>query len=87
MSSGLKSLMKKLAEIDNGLPDGVSLTFAIDNMAELMDEDEKEELVEGINSLIEDRFLAKQTLKETKNNIPFWLEFTKRGREYCRTLN
>jgi hypothetical protein len=86
MSSGQKDIMKKLAEIDRGLPNGVSLTFAIDNMAELMDKEEKEVLLEGINSLIEDNYLTKHTDKKTKNDIPFWLEFTKRGRDFCKNL-
>ena len=86
MSSGQKDIIKKLAEIDKGLPDGVSLTFAIDNMAELMDKDEKDELLKGIMSLIEDNYLTKHTDKKTKNEIPFWLEFTKRGREFCKQL-
>lgn len=79
--------MKKLLEVDKGLPEGVSLTFALDNMAELMNEDEKKELLEGINSLIEDKYLAKHTNKATKNNIPFWLEFTKLGREFCESIH
>jgi hypothetical protein len=87
MSSGQKLIMKKLSEIDKSLPQGVSLTFALDNMVELMNEDEKKELLEGIKSLIEDRYLAKHTNKATKNNIPFWLEFTKLGREYCESIN
>lgn len=87
MSSGQKLIMKKLLEVDKGLPEGVSLTFALDNMAELMNEDEKKELLEGINSLIEDKYLAKHTNKATKNNIPFWLEFTKLGREFCESIH
>lgn len=87
MSSGQKVIMKKLAEVGKGLPQGVSLTFAIDNMAELMDEDEKNEFVEGIISLIEDSYLTKHTNKSTKNNIPFWLEFTTQGREFCESLS
>lgn len=87
MSSGQKAVMEKLAEIEKKLPSGVSLTFALDNMAELMSKEEWNEFIEGIHSLIKDRYLAKHTSKETKNNVPFWLEFTKMGREYCKNIS
>ena len=86
MSSGQKIILKKLAEIEKGLPDGVSLTFAIDNMAELMNNEEWYEFLKGIRSLTEDKYLAKHTIKETKNSVPFWLELTKRGHEYCKGI-
>ncbi len=74
--------LKVLIDIEKGLPQGVSLTFAVDNLVENMDKDEYLELLNSIRTLIADEYLAKHTEKETKNRIPFWLEITNRGREY-----
>lgn len=74
--------LKVLIDLEKGLPQGVSLTFAVDNLVENMDKDEYLELLNSIRTLIADEYLAKHTEKETKNRIPFWLEITNRGREY-----
>lgn len=87
MNQGQKNILKKIAEIENRLPDGVSLTFAIDNMAELMSKDEWEEFIKGVHLLIKEKYLARHTSKETKNKVPYWLELTKSGKEYCKSLS
>lgn len=76
--------LKKLIDIERGLPTGVSLTFAVDNLVENMEKSEYHVLLKSINTLIAEDYLAKHTEKQTKNKIPFWLEITKRGREYSR---
>lgn len=75
-------VLKKLLEIEKELPTGVSLTFAVDNLVEIMEESESQEFLGIIYSLIECEFLAKHTERETDNRIPFWLEITNRAREY-----
>ena len=87
MNQGQKNILKKIAEIENRLSDGVPLTFAIDNMAELMSKEEWEEFIKGIHSLIKEKYLARHTSKETKNKVPYWLELTKSGKEYCKSLS
>lgn len=80
-------VLKKLAEIEKGLPTGVSLTFAVDNLAETMDAAEGSEFIKNIHKLVATEYLAKHSDKETVNRVPFWLEFTREGREYCKHLN
>lgn len=81
-----EKVLKKLAEIEKQLPDGVSLTFAVDNLIETMNEDEWKGFIITLRKLIDDEYLIKHTKKETKNKVPFWLEFTNKGHEYCRKL-
>ncbi len=86
LSSGQEKVLKKLAEIEKQLPNGVSLTFAVDNFAETMDSEEQEDFILTLYKLIEEEYVAKHTKKATKNRIPFWMELTDKGREYCRRL-
>ncbi len=87
LSSSQEKVLKKLVEIEKQLPNGVSLTFAVDNLVETMSEVESAEFITALRKLIDDEYLARHTKKETKNMIPFWLEFTNQGREYCRHLS
>lgn len=84
LSAEQKQVLKKLAEIEKGLPTGVSLTFAVDNLAETMDGSEGSEFVKHIHKLVASEYLARHSEKETANRVPFWLEFTREGREYCK---
>lgn len=79
--------LEKLVEIENKLPNGVSLTFAVDNMVETMEKKECNEFLNAINQLLANQFLASHTDKATKNSIPYWLELTNQGREYYRRMN
>lgn len=87
LNTGQERVLKKLAEIEKQLPDGVSLTFAVDNLIETMDDEEWKGFIITLRKLIDDEYLMKHTKKETKNKVPFWLEFTKKGHEYCRKLS
>lgn len=87
LSSGQEKVIKKLAEIEKQLPTGVSLTFAVDNLADAMDDQEWNDFITAMNILIDEEYVAKHTKKMTKNKVPFWLELTEKGREYCRRLN
>jgi hypothetical protein len=86
LSSGQEKVLKKLAEIEKQLPTGVSLTFAVDNLAETMDEQEWSDFVTSLYKLIDEEYVAKHTKKVTKNQVPFWMELTNKGREHCRRL-
>jgi len=86
LSSGQEKVLKKLAEIEKQLPNGVSLTFAVDNLAETMENEEWEGFVASLHKLIEEEYVAKHTKKVTKNMVPFWMELTNKGHEYCRRL-
>lgn len=86
LNSGQEKVLKRLAEIEKQLPDGVALTFAVDNLIENMNVEEWRGFVKSLHMLIEQEYLAKHTKKQTKNEIPFWLEFTNKGHEYCRKL-
>jgi hypothetical protein len=77
-----KETLKKLIEIDKGLPEGVSMTFAVDNAMLLMDEVERDQFVRAIHALIMAGYLASHTNRQTGNGVPYWLELTKRGRSY-----
>ena len=79
-----EEVLSMLFKIDEGLPEGVTLTFAVDNLADTLEQKAKQELREAIYALIEAECLAKHTRKETENGIPFWLELTDRGRNYLR---
>ena len=46
-----KEVLKKLIEIDKKLPEGVSLTFAVDNALLLLDDAECEKFVRAIHAL------------------------------------
>lgn len=87
LSAEQVQVLKKLAEIEKGLPTGVSLTFAVDNLAETMDGAEGSEFVKNIHKLVASEYLAKHSEKETTNRVPFWLEFTREGREYCKHIS
>lgn len=86
LSAEQEKVLKKLAEIEKKLPTGVSLTFAVDNLAETMEAAESSEFVKVIYKLIAKDYLARHSEKQTANRVPFWLEFTKRGREYCKQI-
>jgi hypothetical protein len=86
LNTGQEWVLKKLAEIEKQLPDGVSLTFAVDNLIETMEDEEWKGFMISLHKLIDDEYLMKHTKKETKNRVPFWLEFTNKGHEYCRKL-
>ncbi len=86
LSSGQEKVIKKLAEIEKQLPNGVSLTFAVDNLADTMDDQEWNDFMTAMNGLIDEEYVAKHTKKVTKNKVPFWMELTEKGREYCRRL-
>lgn len=77
-----EKVMETLVEIDRTLAEGVTLTFAVDNLAETMKKSECQRFSEIINSLIAEEYLAKHTDKVTANGIPYWLEFTQQGRRY-----
>ncbi len=74
------AVLQKLIDMDKKLQKGVSLTFAVDNMVGSMEQEEKEQFVKIIYSLISKDYLARHTDKMTDNGIPFWLELTDRGR-------
>lgn len=82
LNSEQEKVIKTLVEIDNTLPEGVTLTFAVDNLAETMKRSECKRFGEIINSLIAEEYLTKHTDKVTANGIPYWLEFTQQGRKY-----
>jgi len=86
LSSEQEKVLKKLAEIEKQLPNGVSLTFAVDNLAETMDDAECKAFITSVHKLIDEEYVAKHTKKVTKNRVPFWMELTNKGREYCRRL-
>jgi len=86
LSSEQEKVLKKLAEIEKQLPNGVSLTFAVDNLAETMDDEECKAFITSVHKLIDEEYVAKHTKKVTKNRVPFWMELTNKGREYCRRL-
>lgn len=77
-----KEALKRLIEIDKGLSEGVSLTFAVDNVMLLMEEEEREQFVRAIHALIMAGYLASHTNRQTDSGVPYWLELTKRGRNY-----
>ena len=81
MTTEQVQVLDMLAKIDKGLPAGVSLTFAVDNLAETMDVPERELMIKIIHSLITEEYLTKHTDKTTSNGIPFWLEFSDKGRK------
>ena len=82
-----KEALKKLIEIDKGLPEGVSLTFAVDNAMLLMDELERNHFIRAIHALIMAGYLASHTNKQTDNGVPYWLELTKRGKNYSEVMS
>lgn len=79
--------LKKLKEIDQGLPEGVSLTFAVDNLMQLLDETEREQYIRAIHSLIIAGYLMSHTNRQTDCGVPYWLELTKRGRNYSNVMS
>ena len=79
-----EEVLNMLIKIDKGLPEGVTLTFAVDNLADTLERTAKKALQEAIFALIEEGCLAKHTKKETENGIPFWLELTDQGRRYLK---
>lgn len=87
LSTSQEKVLKKLVEIEKELPNGVSLTFAVDNFVETMEKDEGGEFISALQRLIDDEYVSKHTKKVTKNLVPFWLELTNQGREYCRRLS
>ncbi len=80
-------VLKKLKEIDEGLPEGVSLTFAVDNAMQLLDEAECEQYVMAIHSLIMAGYLTSHTRQQTCSGVPYWLELTRRGRSYSEEMS
>ncbi len=79
-----EQVLKMIIEIDKGLT-GASLTFAVDNLADSMDKPEWDVFIGILYTLIKKGFLAKHTAKETNNRVPYWLELTKKGKEYFNT--
>ena len=84
LHSKQEEVLNMLIKIDKGLPEGVTLTFAIDNLADTLEQTARRELREAIYTLIEAGCLAKHTRKETENGIPFWLELTDLGRRFVK---
>lgn len=82
MTEEQKRVLKKLNEIDKELRNGVSLTFAVDNQMETMDEDNRKKFAKVLYELIKAEYLTTHTDKKTANGVPFWLEFTGQGRKY-----
>ena len=77
-----KNVLNKLIEIEKGLPEGVSLTFAVDNAMMMMDRAEQVEFLRAIHALIMAGYLANHTNRQTGNGVPYWLELTRRGKNY-----
>ena len=75
-------VLKKLIEIEKGLPEGVSLTFAADNAMLMMENTEQENFLRAIHALIMAGYLASHTNRKTGNGVPYWLELTRRGKSY-----
>jgi hypothetical protein len=87
LSKTQQEVLKKLKEIDQGLPEGVSLTFAVDNSMQLLDEVEREQYIRTIHSLIMAGYLMNHTNRQTECGVPYWLELTKRGRNYSEAMS
>ena len=87
LSNEQEKVIKELAKIEEGLLNGASLTFAVDNLVEAMDNDDAMKFVKTIQSLIANDLLAYHSEKQTPNSIPFWLEFTRQGRDYCKRIS
>ena len=58
LSSEQEKVLKKLAEIEKQLPNGVSLTFAVDNLAETMDDEECKAFITSVHKLIDEEYVA-----------------------------
>lgn len=86
LSSGQEKVLKKLVEIEKQLPNGVSITFAVDNLADAMDAEDWKDFIASMHKLIDEEYVIKHTKKVTKNMVPFWMELTNKGREYSRRL-
>lgn len=86
LSSGQEKVLKKLVEIEKQLPNGVSLTFAVDNLADGMDAEDWKNFIASMHKLIDEEYVTKHTKKLTKNMVPFWMELTNKGREYSGRL-
>lgn len=82
-----KETLKKLIEIDKGLPEGVSLTFAVDNATLLMEDVERDQFIRAIHALIMAGYLASHTNRQTGNGVPYWLELTKRGKNFSEVMS
>ncbi len=82
-----KEALKKLIEIDKGLPEGVSLTFAVDNAMLMMEKTESDQFLRAINALIMAGYLASHTNRQTDNGVPYWLELTKRGKNFSEVMS
>ena len=82
-----EKVIKELAKMEKGLLNGASLTFAVDNLVDTMSKEEKAEFVKTLQSLIDNDFLARHSERVTSNRVPFWLEFTKEGRDYCKRIS
>ncbi len=82
-----KEVLKKMIEIDKKLPEGVSLTFAVDNMLLLMEDPEREQYVRAIHALTMAGYLTSHTNHQTGCGVPYWLELTKRGRNFSEVMS
>jgi len=87
LSQNQKDVLKKLIEIDKKLPEGVSLTFAVDNALLLLEDAERDQFVRTIRSLIMAGYLTSHTNQQTDCGVPYWLELTKRGRGYSEVMS
>jgi hypothetical protein len=87
LSQNQKDVLKKLIEIDKKLPEGVSLTFAVDNSLLLLEDAERDQFVRAIRSLIMAGYLNSHTNQQTDCGVPYWLELTKRGRSFSEVMS
>jgi hypothetical protein len=87
LSQAQKDVLKKLIEIDEKLPEGVSLTFAVDNALLLLEQAEREQFVRVIRALVMAGYLASHTNRQTDNGVPYWLELTKRGKSFSDVMS
>ena len=87
LNQNQKEALKKLIEIDKGLPEGVSMTFAVDNAMLLMDDVERDQFIRAIHALVMAGYLASHTNRQTGNGVPYWLELTKRGKNFSEAMS
>jgi len=87
LSQTQKEVLKKLIEIDKKLPEGVSLTFAVDNMLLLLDDAECEKFIHSIHALTMAGYLTSHTNQRTGCGVPYWLELTKRGKNFSEVMS
>ena len=82
-----KEVLRKLIEIDKKLPEGVSLTFAVDNALLLLEDAEREQFVRAVHTLKMAGYVSTHTNQQTECGVPYWLELTKRGRSFSEVMS